>query len=105
MLFFLDQMKNNNNSNRGDPDTDIKKDIDFVIAMMTPGEGNTPVTQKEFDDFKRETDMRFKLIHNKIFGIAAAIAHVSNKLKIEKNKENEAAKEQKKAPEPMHTTP
>ena len=63
------------------------------------------MTPEEFDNFQCETDMHFKLVHNKIFGITVAIAHISNKLKIEKNKENKKAKEQKKAPEPMHVCP
>jgi hypothetical protein len=104
-------MNNNDNRNHEDPDADIKKDIEFVIAMMTPGEGNTPVTQADLDTFKREVDMRFKSVHNKIYGVTAAIANVARKLEIvarkleiEKNEKKEAAKEPKKAPEPMHTT-
>lgn len=104
-------MNNNDNRNHEDPDADIKKDIEFVIAMMTPGEGNTPVTQADLDAFKREVDMRFKSVHNKIYGVTAAIANVARKLEIvarnleiEKNEKNEAAKEPKKAPEPIHTT-
>jgi len=104
-------MNNNDNRNHEDPDADIKKDIESVIVMMTPGEGNTPVTQADLDTFKREVDMRFKSVHNKIYGVTAAIANVARKLEIvarkleiEKNEKKEAAKEPKKAPEPMHTT-
>lgn len=75
-------MNNNDNRNHEDPDADIKKDIEFVIAMMTPGEGNTPVTQADLDAFKREVDMRFKSVHNKIYGVTAAIANVARKLEI-----------------------
>ena len=75
-------MNNNDNRNHEDPDADIKKDIEFVIAMMTPGEGNTPVTQADLDAFKREVDIRFKSVHNKIYGVTAAIANVARKLEI-----------------------
>ena len=102
-------MNNNDNRNHEDPDADIKKDIEFVIAMMTPGEGNTPVTQADLDAFKREVDMRFKSVHNKIYGVTAAIANVARKLEIiarnleiEKNEKKEAAKEPKKAPQPTN---